>query len=282
MTFESDVDRIIADRQHGSSWLVAEMIRACRSLRGDPQATGRLRDAFGRFRAIDRSMAVVHHFLDALEPTLGGDFFGALEVYEHYWSRVPERVVQTLTDQLDTGPVRLLTHSHSQVVIDALVGLLESGVDLSVWQTESHPGGEGRAALKELRRHGIEAELVPDRPTDHDLADVTALVLGMDQYTAEAFVNKVGSAGLVAALRALGKPVYVLGDPRKRVCRLGYSDALFETVPWQPGVMLVTGEGMASATRGWPRDRLMEIVRPATAPRQAPGPRADRSRVRAG
>jgi translation initiation factor 2B subunit (eIF-2B alpha/beta/delta family) len=69
---------------------------------------------------------------------------------------------------------------------------------------------------------------------------IDAVWLGVDQYTDTAFVNKVGSRTIVEACTRHNIPVFVLGDSRKRVATLAYTDTLFERVPFTSVVQLIT------------------------------------------
>ncbi|SFR46966.1 Translation initiation factor 2B subunit, eIF-2B alpha/beta/delta family [Marinobacter daqiaonensis] len=243
MTFDQQIDTIVADREHGSSTLVKHILQALHSLEPGPPDESRLREAFRRLRHIDPSMVVVHHLLNALEPAIGPDFFDALDAYEKRWQDVPEQISRNLAGICDWHGKRLLVHSRSGTLFEAICWLDRTFGDIQVLQTRSVPGEEGVAQYDALREAGVAVHLVEDDRIAGLAPSLDAALLGMDQFCEGAFVNKTGSRQIAGAMIQAGKPVYVLGDSRKRVDRLHYSTELFEAAPMTRGVYLVSESG---------------------------------------
>ncbi|WP_166263479.1 hypothetical protein [Marinobacter caseinilyticus] len=239
-TFEEAIDAIVNDRQHGSSILADRICAEFKRLRGNKQSLQKLSWAFARLRTIDRSMVVVYHLLDALEPYIGDHFFTWLEAYEARWLGLDEVIAKRLIRRKDWRNKRILTHSHSGVVIRVVAWVAHRMPGLEIWQTRSEPEGEGALQFQALRDAGIATRLVEDADLPRVASKLDAAWLGMDQYNDRHFVNKRGSRGIVATMTALGKPVFVLGDSRKRLPKLRYSGDVFEEVRFTEGVTLIT------------------------------------------
>lgn len=242
MTFEDRIEAIVSDRRHGSSWLVERICTELGQLARARESTRKLTWAFARLRDIDPSMAVVHHLLDTLEPCIGGDFAGQLAAYEAHWRHLDRAIAGELLERMDWHHRRVLTHSHSGVLIRVARQVASRVQGLELWQTRSEPGGEGELQYRELRDAGIAARLIDDADLPGAAPHLDAAWLGMDQYSDTAFVNKRGSGAIVDTFTALARPVFVLGDCRKKVTSLRYSRELFEAVPFTEGVLLVTGQ----------------------------------------
>ncbi len=123
----------------------------------------------------------------------------------------------------------------------------------------SQPGGEGRHLASMLNEAGIRAALVKDSQQLQRLAQVQAVLLGTDQYDHSGFINKVGSGELARHARLREIPVLVLAEEFKRVDRLPRlttelvslelevegrtaSAVVFERIPWQPHIRLVSND----------------------------------------
>ena len=240
MNFEQRIEAITRDREHGSSVLVDRICEAFESLAQARDSHERLRWAFDELRQIDTSMVVVHHLLDTLEPYIESDFFNRLAAYVARWQGLEEGIANGLMKSGDLNGQTLLSHSHSGTLVAVLSLLAQRLEGLRVIQTRSEPGGEGERQYHELIDKGVKVELIADDQLAGRVDEVDAACLGADQYTDEAFVNKLGSAAIVERLAASHKPTYVLTDSRKKVQQLDFSDRLFEACTIGPSVHLVT------------------------------------------
>lgn len=242
MTFEQQLNDIVADRESGSSQLVARIQEAFHSLEDNNPDEHQLRWAFTQLRQIDHSMAVVHHLIDALEPEVGPGFFQALQEYQRHWEELPNRVAAELMQVRNWSNSNILLHSRSGMLLEAVKQIGERYDDLIVWQTRSEPGGEGVAQYRDLQKLNVAVHLVEDDQVPELVARTDAAWLGVDQYNEKAFVNKLGSKHITHEMSSAGKTTFVLGDPRKRVERLNFSTELFEAVPFCPDTVLVNGD----------------------------------------
>lgn len=246
-TFENRIHEIIDDREHGSSTLVGMIVQALRGDDRQPPDSQQVEWALQALRQVDASMVVVHHLLDELEARDGKTLAGALDHYERQWRDIDRHLATRLLRQHDWDNCRILTHSHSGVLLAVIRRLQASSPSLEVWQSHSLPGGEGRLQYQALQRSGIQCHLVPDEQALSLAPDMDAALFGVDQYDDLAIVNKRGTGDLIEAMLAAGRPVFILGDSRKRVDQLAYSSELFERIPFRKGVYLVTENGIAPA-----------------------------------
>lgn len=149
----------------------------------------------------------------------------------------------------------VVTLSNSSLVRRAI---LATGVELRVFCARSQPGGEGRQLAESLARAGIQAEVFNDGNMELVTAAADVVALGADQYADTGFINKVGSARMAALARQQNRPVLVLAKPFKETPQLPLltpefasldvetqgtrsRQIVFEYVPWQPQIQLVTG-----------------------------------------
>lgn len=237
-TFKSRILQIRHDRTHGSSFLLKEIINAFWKQRPDPSE---IQWAFDELHKIDPAMVIIHHFLKTMQPTIDSNFYRHLQAYEDTWKNVADRIADNLITHLPGTNLNVLTHSHSGMVIKVLKILNEKGYYLTVWQTESFPGGEGKTQAETLKKYKIAVSLVNDAYVDEALTQTDAVLLGVDHYDQKSFANKTGSKKIVELAGESGCPVYVLGDSRKEVDRVKVnSDGLFERMSFAGNVRMVT------------------------------------------
>lgn len=246
-SFENRIREIVGDRAHGSSTLAAMIVEAFRGKGNPPPDPSQVTWGLQQLRQVDPSMVVIHHLLDELEACGDHNILEALDHYDEQWRDIDRKLAGHLLRQSNWDNGRLLTHSHSGILLSVIRHLHEASPSLEVWQTISEPGGEGRLQYQALTKAGITCHLVTDEQALSEAPQMDAALFGVDQYSDREWVNKRGTANLVTAIVAAGKPVYVLGDSRKRVDRATGTGELFESIPFCNGVHLVTESGVAPA-----------------------------------
>jgi len=149
----------------------------------------------------------------------------------------------------------VVTLSNSSLVRRAI---LAAGAELCVFCARSQPGGEGRQLAESLARAGMQAEVFEDDNMELVVAAADVVALGADQYADTGFINKVGSASMATLARQQNRPVLVLAEPFKETPQLPpltpelasldvetqgarSRQLVFEYVPWQSPIRLITG-----------------------------------------
>ncbi|MFC4261186.1 hypothetical protein ACFOZ5_19365 [Marinobacter lacisalsi] len=250
LTFEERIRAIVADREHGSSTLLQWTLDALGDKDGTSPTRAQQRWALHELKGIDHSMVVVHHLLDTLGTEPGNDLPERVRAYARQWSDIPARVARQLLSVRDWSNARVLLHSHSGMLLSAVEHMHHSAPGIVFWQTRSLPGGEGVTQYRRLLDRGIDCELVDDADVADLAPSLEAAWLGVDQFDSRCFVNKVGSKRIGEAMTNAGKPLFALGDSRKRVQQVRYSTELFEAVPLSKGIYLVTESGACPSVPG--------------------------------
>jgi translation initiation factor 2B subunit (eIF-2B alpha/beta/delta family) len=237
-SFQHTINQTIADRTHGSTYLLRKIINvliATKLSRDD------LTWSFNQLNSIDSSMVVIHHFLKELKPAIGHEFRQQVQQYQSKWENVNIDITSNLQDYLPDKKLTILAHSHSGVIIAVLKNLLSTGYMIDVIQTESEPGGEGLLQAKAVEHLGINFIIIKDEDLANYIHQVDCCFLGVDQYDEKSFINKLGSKAIVEIAAQFNKLVFVLGDSRKMVKEIDsqVSD-LFELVLLISNVQLVS------------------------------------------
>lgn len=253
VNFEHRIQDIVRDREHGSSTLVNRIVQALRGESSPRPDARQVRWALDELRRIDPSMVVVHHLLDTLGSDPGDDLTGRIDRYQRQWSDVDQRIAGHLLAHRDWAGARILTHSHSGMLLSIIRQAHRLYPSIRIFQTRSEPGGEGVLQHRALQKEGVACELLTDEEAAATAPSLDAGWFGVDQYSGEHFVNKLGTGVLTRALLSAHKPVYVLGDTRKRVEHPEYSETLFEAVPLERGIHLITERGVEAIAGPLPR-----------------------------
>lgn len=109
---------------------------------------------------------------------------------------------------------QFMTHSRSSTLLNFLTRIRDRE-NLTVFVTQSRPGGEGRLLAGELSVAGIRTILFEDAEVMRYLDRVSALLVGTDALIPSGIVNKVGTHMISLASRELGIPVYCLTESTK-------------------------------------------------------------------
>lgn len=225
MSFEEAIDEIINDHSHGSTRLLDDVQNL---FLNHEINNGELKAALSKLKSIPVTFSIVHHFLNEFQKTVKTpnqvkDF---ILQYQSKWSDLIDSLWSRINVLENFSKASILTHSHSQVVIELLHKAFESGYDFNVFQTESIPGAEGKIAMQELTSIGLNVELVKDIEIPSIIEKINFSLLGVDQFNEQKFVNKVLSRDITS----LSPKTYVLADPRKKVKLLNYDHGIFEEV----------------------------------------------------
>ena len=132
------------------------------------------------------------------------------------------------TTRLLTPDVRVITHSYSQTVLEALIAAHGTGKRLRVICTESRPIGEGTALANRLGEAGIQVTLATDAAIYSLMGKADIAITGADSVSARGLVNKTGTSLLALAARECKRDFYALCGSEK------FLPAEYEPPPEQP------------------------------------------------
>ena len=110
---------------------------------------------------------------------------------------------------------KLLTHSRSSTVLEALIEARLAAKHFEVIATESRPMFEGRKLANELSTSGIHVTVIADAAASLFIERTDLALVGADKITPEQVVNKIGTRMIALAARERGLPIYVICDTSK-------------------------------------------------------------------
>lgn len=113
-----------------------------------------------------------------------------------------------------TLPQVILTHSYSRVVMQLLMEAARFHRNtLSIYVTESRPGGLGLKTYQELTAAGIPATLVLDTAVAYVMSRVDVVLVGSEGVAESGgLLNAVGTYQLGIIAKSLGKPFYAAAE----------------------------------------------------------------------
>jgi translation initiation factor 2B subunit (eIF-2B alpha/beta/delta family) len=181
--------------------------------------------------------------------------------------RAPAAIARHTTEWLRLGArpgeaLRIVTCSRSGLVEEA-IARAAAGLSVAVTCAESRPGEEGTRLARALAGRGIDAAAITDAGIGTAIPGADAILLGADALAHDRFVNKAGSAALVALGSLHGVPVAVLAGAEKIVpppvftaltaalpgptVAAGVLAPVFEWAPLSSVAVVVTSGGLVAA-----------------------------------
>lgn len=108
----------------------------------------------------------------------------------------------------------ILTHSYSRVVMQILLAAAKQGGNgISVYVTESRPGGLGLTTYDELTAAGISTTVICDSAAAYIGEKIDFVLVGAEGICESGGVlNAVGTLGLALVAKAYGKPFYAAAE----------------------------------------------------------------------
>ncbi|KAK0416242.1 hypothetical protein QR680_012369 [Steinernema hermaphroditum] len=114
--------------------------------------------------------------------------------------------------------MKVMTHSFSKVVLEALVDAHKEGLDMHVYTTESQPDESGRRAHEYLKKAGIPSILILDSAVGYLMESVDMVLVGAEGVMETGgIINKIGTLSMAVCAHAFNKPVYVMSESIKFV-----------------------------------------------------------------
>lgn len=123
---------------------------------------------------------------------------------------------------------RLLTHSRSSTVLQALIEARRAGKHFEVFATESRPMFEGRKLANELSSERIKVTVIADAAPSLFIERSDLIMIGADMLTPENLVNKIGTKIIALAAIERGVPMYAVCDTSKFIAADYFGDVIRE------------------------------------------------------
>ncbi|WP_048058418.1 translation initiation factor eIF-2B alpha/beta/delta subunit family protein [Pyrococcus yayanosii] len=118
------------------------------------------------------------------------------------------------SELIDDGEV-IITHSFSSTVLEIFKAAKGKGKRFRVILTESAPDYEGLALAEELESLGIPFEIITDAQIGLFARKATLAIVGADNVTKDAVINKAGTYLLALTCHEQGVPFYVAAETFK-------------------------------------------------------------------
>uniref|UniRef100_A0A0K0DVB9 Translation initiation factor eIF2B subunit alpha n=1 Tax=Strongyloides stercoralis TaxID=6248 RepID=A0A0K0DVB9_STRER len=114
--------------------------------------------------------------------------------------------------------MKILTHSYSKVVFEALVSGAREGKSFHVYVTESQPDSSGRIMYENLRKHNLPCTLILDSAVGYLMESIDIVLVGAEGVMETGgIINKIGTLGIAISAKAYKKPVCIMAESIKFV-----------------------------------------------------------------
>jgi translation initiation factor 2B subunit (eIF-2B alpha/beta/delta family) len=148
---------------------------------------------------------------------------------------------------------KLLTHSRSSTVLEALIEARRAGKHFEVIATESRPMLEGRKLAGQLSSNGIQVTVIADAAASLFVERADVIMIGADKITPENLINKIGTKMIALAARERGLPIYAICDTSKFIA----ADHFAGVIRDKRNVTELSPEGVAVANTYFEPTRLV-------------------------
>lgn len=212
---ENRLKKIISDNKSGSTEILQKLINWSKDYRNEEKTLLEMIDASNKNL---KTFSAVQSFTKNLKAIIKKDdkrkFFDFLdEQTEHIAKRYSDLFKNSLPYLINCK--RIVTISNSKTVMEILKRLNEQK-NIFVTIGESRPQLEGRIMAKELLKHKVKVEIVPDTYLPNVIEKADAALTGADSVLSNGdVVNKTGSRSLAIGSKYFRKPFYVLAAKDK-------------------------------------------------------------------
>jgi translation initiation factor 2B subunit (eIF-2B alpha/beta/delta family) len=111
--------------------------------------------------------------------------------------------------------MKVLTYSNSSTILETLGEAAKEGREFEVMISDAGPIGEGIMMAESISDLGVQVVLVPDGSLFQEMEDIDIVMVGADSITTTGLINKIGTRGLAAQARLLGKEMVSLASSEK-------------------------------------------------------------------
>ncbi|MEM3387201.1 MAG: NUDIX domain-containing protein [Nitrososphaerales archaeon] len=246
-TLSSYLKEIKQDSTHGSSWLAA---RAARILQvASDSSTYSSVDQYVQFlKFYAKMLAEARPSMLAIENTIIYLLGALMEGYSKTpdlttlkdllrravseWLKIKEVAFKKCvenTSNLFEEECKVITHSYSSTVLEALKQASSKNRGITVYVSESRPRYEGRIMAKKLAESRCDVTLITDASIGHFIKDADVAVVGADTISADgSIINKVGTYLLALSAYKANVPFYVAAETLKIGVRTLFAKPVLE------------------------------------------------------
>jgi len=125
------------------------------------------------------------------------------------------RIVSNKASSLIKNGFRIMTYSNSSTVIETFRKAVSEGKRFEVVISEARPVREGILMAESLRNMGVPVKLVADSALFQEMEGINMVMVGADALSHKYLVNKIGTRGLAAQARLLGKDLVAIAGSEK-------------------------------------------------------------------
>ncbi len=209
------LQKILSDNKSGSSKILLKLISWSKSNSGDKKTLlGMINIAKNGLRSFSAIQAFIKEFKKIIKT---GNTSKIIDFLNKQTEKIKDRYSNLFKNSLPylKNSKRIVTLSNSKTLIEIL-GRLNEVTKITVIIGESRPQLEGRIMAKELLKHKIKTEIIPDALLPNAVEKANVAIIGADIVLANGdIVNKIGSRSLAIACKYFKKPFYVLATSDK-------------------------------------------------------------------
>jgi len=125
------------------------------------------------------------------------------------------RIVSNKASVLIKDGYRIMTYSNSSTVIETFRKAVSEGKKFEVVISEARPVREGILMAESMKEMGIPVKLVADSALFQEMEGINMVMVGADALSHKYLVNKIGTRGLAAQARLLGKDLVAIAGSEK-------------------------------------------------------------------
>lgn len=216
--FRKNTEEVLSDRSSGSSEIISRFIEeALRYAEVDGAQWSVIESAADELQRTFPHFATAAHLADGIrDAVVSVKLREFLVGYSSLWYGVNLRVADRAMQEINPGNATILMHSRSGALLSFAETASRLGRQVRIVQTESQPGGEGIEQSKHLARTGLEVKLIHDLAVGTEIEHVDMVLVGADWVGQHAFINKIGTRAIATLCQYWKRPLYVLGDSRKK------------------------------------------------------------------
>ncbi|MGA1872990.1 MAG: translation initiation factor eIF-2B [Thermoplasmatota archaeon] len=125
------------------------------------------------------------------------------------------RMVSDIASSMVADGYRIMTYSNSSTLMETFRKAAADGREFEVVLSEARPVREGIIMAEALKNLGIGVDLVADSALFQEMEEVHMVMVGADALSHKYLVNKIGTRGLAAQARLLGKDLIAVAGSVK-------------------------------------------------------------------